>query len=199
MRLLRFLPFALLLAFELLSHSSFGQRHRKGQYAFSLQGGIMDRFPRGINLRADQQGSLVRTDFVRYTRSEHYWKIGYQYDRKFYQPLGVQVISERHTLGIDYAPISLHNYRRTFYISPVLGIFTGLEIVNQDRHDLPIGFIGAQSHFTFGGNIGLEAEVFLTDRISLIGGITERWYAVSDLNRLHTQAQLGLRFTLDSF
>lgn len=199
MRLFRILSISLLLAFELMSYNSFAQRHRKGQYAFSPQGGIMDRFPNGINLRADQQGSLIRTEFVRYTRPEHYWKIGYQYDRKFYQPLGVQVISERHTLGIDYAPVSIHDYHRTFYISPVLGVFTGLEIVNQDQPDLPIGLIGAQNHFTFGGNIGLEAEVFVTDRISLIGGLTERWYAVSDLNRLHTQAQLGLRFTFDSF
>ena len=199
MKLLHFLSICLLFTFELISHSSYGQRHRKGQYAFTLQGGIMDRFPSGINLRGDQQGSLVRTEFVRYTRPEHYWKIGYQYDRKYYQPYGVQVFSERHTVGIDYAPVSIHDYRRTVYISPVLGLFTGLEIVNQDQHDLPIGLIGAQSHFTFGGNVGLEAEVFLTDRISLIGGITERWYAVSDLNRLHTQAQLGLRLTFDSF
>ena len=199
MRLLRFFFIVQVMVFTLVSHHSFSQRHRKGQYALSLQGGIMDRLPSGINLRADQQGSVVRTEFVRYTRPEHYWKVGYQYDRKYYQPPGVQVISERHTVGCDYAPVSIHDYRRTFYVSPVLGLFTGLEIVNQDQRDLSIGLIGAQSHFTFGGNIGLEAEVFLTNRTSLIGGITERWYAVSDLNRLHTQAQVGLRFTFDSF
>ena len=176
---------------------TYGQRHRKGQYGFSLQAGIVDRIPQSNTWRADQQGLLVRADWVRYTRPEHYWKVGYQYDRKYYQVSGTSLFSERHTLGFDYAPVSLHDYRRRFYLSPLLGVFTGFELVNQDRRDLPIGLIGSQSQFTFGGNAGLEAEVFLAEQLSLLAGFTERWYAASELNRLHTQAQVGLRFTFN--
>ena len=179
----------------LITQASYGQRHRKGQYSFSVLGGIMDRIPRGGPLKANQQGYLGRAEFVRYTEAEHYWKAAYQYDRKYYRPDGATLVSARHTVGVDFAPVSLHDYRRTFYLSPVIGLFTGLEIINQNQRDLAIGLIGAQSRFTFGANVGLEGEVFLTDRLSLIGGLTERWYAVTDLSRLHSQAQVGLRFT----
>ena len=179
--------------------SSYGQRHRMGQFATSLSTGIMDRIPTGLWFKNDQQGLLASVDFVRYTQAEHYWKIGYQYDRKYYVPLADYTLqSERHTLEFAYAPMSVHNYQRSFYISPILGIFSGIETINQDRRELPVGLITAQGRFTFGSSFGLEGEVYLTDKFSLVGGLIERWYGVTDLSRLHTQAQVGLRFTFNS-
>jgi|GEM_PF-2535951 len=201
--------------------ASYAQRHLKGQHAFGLSVGLVDQIPsmkawRPNAARADNQGYLIRADFTRYTASEHYWMIGFQADRKFYRPQpgeapaglppmgGLPVatgdrkplVSDRYTVSFSYSPVSLHNYRRSFYISPLIGVLAGLEIINNDNRQVEQGYLTARSRGVLGALAGLEAEVFLTEQLALVGQVSERFYLLTDLSKLHSQGSIGLRYTL---
>ena len=184
---------------------SYGQRHLKGEHALSLQVGILDQIPSLKNWWADNQGYLTRLDFTRYTAREHYWSLGLQFDRKYYRPAGLSpagvdlprpLISERYTVHFSYSPASLHNYRRSYYISPVIGGLAGLELINRDQRAIPEGYLTAGSRATLGALVGLEAEVFVVNQLSLVGSLSERFYVLTDLNKLHSQGSIGLRYTI---
>ncbi len=192
--------------------ASYAQRHLKGQHAFGLSVGLVDQIPSITNAaRADNQGYVIRADFTRYTASEHYWMIGFQADRKFYRPpAGLPpisglplatgerkpLVSDRYTVSFSYSPVSLHNYRRSFYISPLIGVLAGLEIINNDKRQVEQGYLVARSRGTLGALAGLEAEVFLTEQLALVGQVSERFYLLTDLSKLHSQGSIGLRYTL---
>ena len=196
--------------------ASYAQRHLKGQHAFGLSVGLVDQIPSITAWRADNQGYLIRADFTRYTASEHYWMIGFQADRKFYRPQPGEapaglppisglplatgeskpLVSDRYTVSFSYSPVSLHNYRRSFYISPLIGVLAGLEIINNDKRQVEQGYLVARSRGALGALAGLEAEVFLTEQLALVGQVSERFYLLTDLSKLHSQGSIGLRYLL---
>jgi hypothetical protein len=185
--------------------TTYAQRHLKGQHALGLSVGLVDQIPSMKAFRADNQGYLIRADFTRYTVSEHYWMISLQADRKFYHPpvvgpvvvgMSDPLLSDRYTVSFSYNPVSLHNYRRSFYISPLIGALGGLEIINNDNQQVEQGLLTARSQGTLGILTGLEAEVFLTEQLSLVGNVSERFYLLTDLSKLHSQGSVGLRYSL---
>lgn len=198
---MRSIQFILVIGLLLVYQQATAQRHRKGQFGVSAFGGFMDRIPGAQNSpgeavwTADQQGFVGSLDFVRYTRQEHFWMIGLQYDVKNYRPISDKLLSERYTANFSYAPFSLHNYKRDFYLSPYVGVLSGVEIINRDKLNTGDGHIQANSAFSLGALAGMELEVFIVPSLSLLLRAEERFNAFSNLNKLHSQGSIGIRYT----
>ncbi|PRY27824.1 hypothetical protein CLV58_13142 [Spirosoma oryzae] len=58
------------------------QRHIKGQLALTPYAGVVDQWPSLTHLKGDQRGYVAGLDLCRYTETETYWKVSYQYDIK---------------------------------------------------------------------------------------------------------------------
>ena len=181
-----------LLAFSF--HQAFSQRHIKGQLALTPYVGIVDKFP-GKPLNGDGQGYVGGIDLVRYTKTETYWKVAYQYDRKFYQFFDDRLMTERHLLSFDWAPVTFHDLRRNYYIMPLIGANVGVETVNRNNLELAQGTILNRSTGTMGLQTGLESEVYFLERTALFLSVSERWLPYSDVGNFRTYGTIGVRFS----
>jgi len=175
-------------------HQAFPQRHIKGQLALTPYVGVVDKFP-AIPLTGGGQGYVGGIDLVRYTKTETYWKIAYQYDRKYYQFFDNHLMTERHLLSFDWTPVTFHDLRRNYYIMPLIGANVGLEMVNRNNLELAQGTILNHSTGTVGLQAGLESEVYILERTALFLSVSERWLPYSEVGSFRTYGALGVRFS----
>lgn len=172
----------------------FSQRHIKGQLALTPYVGVVDKFP-AKPFTGDGQGYVGGIDLVRYTKTENYWKVGIQYDRKYYQFFDDRLMTERYLVAFDWAPVSFHNLRRDYYIMPLIGANVGVETVNRNNLELAQGTILNRSTGTMGLQAGLESEVYLLERTALFLAVSERWLPYSDVGTFRTYGTIGVRFS----
>jgi len=172
------------------------QRHIKGQRALMPYAGVVDNLHQfNQPLRSARQGYVFGLDLTRYTIDEKYWKVGYQYDVKYYQSLGAILSTDRHTISFDYALASFHDHRRRFYIAPLLGAHAGFERVNRNRLELDQGRILNQPTGLIGLQAGVEGEYFLSEHLALVGAVQERYLPYSHVTQFRTYGTLGLRYS----
>lgn len=170
------------------------QRHIKGQWGITPVAGVMDRLPLG-SLRAPGQGVAAGLDLLRYGKKERYWKVGYLYDRKYYDALGQTLSTDRHTLVFSVAPFQLANKSRSFYLVPVVGVYGGFERINRNVRDLPEGRLLNVPTGLAGVQAGLEGEFYLTSQTALYASWQTRYLPFSTLSQFRTFGLLGVRFT----
>lgn len=169
------------------------QRHIKGQMAFSPHVGLVD----------NKTSLALGLEVVSYRSSERYFKIGYLYDLKYYpyaegdklNTVSTRLSADQHTLSFDYAPFPLYDLSRRFYLNPTAGLHAGFERVNEGRRDLASGRITNSSTALIGAQIGVDAEVFFTDKTALVLYFQQRYLPYSNVAQFHTHAGVGLRFT----
>lgn len=172
------------------------QRHIKGQFALTPYTGVMDNLHQfNQPFRSARQGYVFGLDLTRYTTGERYWKVGYQYDVKYYQSLGTILSTDRHSISFDYALTTFHDHRRRFYIAPLIGAHAGFERVNRNRLELEQGRILNQPTGLIGLQAAVEGEYFLWEHISLIGAVQQRYLPYSQVTRFRTQGTVGIRYS----
>lgn len=172
------------------------QRHIKGQRALMPYIGVVDNLHQfNQPVRSARQGYVFGLDMTRYTVDEKYWKIGYQYDVKYYQSAGATLSTDRHTVSFEYALASFHDHRRRFYVSPLLGVHGGFERVNRNRLELDQGRILNQPTGLIGLQAGVEGEYFVGEHLALVGAVQERYLPYSHVTRFRTYGTLGLRYS----
>lgn len=172
-----------------------GQRHIKGQLAVSPYLGLVDNIPALAHLKANGNGYAVGLNLIRYTKHETFWQIGYQYDVKYYEAVGNTLSTDRHTVNFDYSVTTLHDHRRRFYVSPMVGFHGGFERINGNNPDLPQGRILNQPSGLIGLQSGLDSEWFITERTALSVGIEERYLPYSTVSIFRTYGRIGVRFS----
>lgn len=183
------------LVFALLAPKpAVAQRHIKGQLAITPLIGIMDRLPTTLK-RADGQGLAVGLDFTRYTLKETYWKVSYLYDQKFYADFGRFLTTSRHQLSFDWAPLTLHDHRRHFYIAPLIGASVGYELVNKNEVYLPEGTILNNPSVVAGIQAGIEGEYYVAEKLAVVASFQERYLPISNVSVFRSYGLVGLRFS----
>nr|WP_281257950.1 conjugal transfer protein TraO [Spirosoma oryzae] len=71
----------------------------------------------------------------------------------------------------------------------------GLERINQNQPELAEGTILTQPAALASMQLGLEGELFLTERTALFVGLHERWLPSSNLTQFRTYGLVGMRFS----
>ena len=192
MRNLWFMVMASLLLFHV---SALAQRHINGQWGVTPQLGIMDRLPTTAHLSTAGQGTVIGLDLLRYGKQERYWKVAYQYDRKYYGVLGQTLSTDRHTLAFSYAPIRFTDVRRRFYLMPLMGVYGGVERINRNVLDLPEGRLLNRPTGLAGLQAAGEAEAYITSQTALFVTLQTRYLPFSTLSQFRTAGLVGVRFT----
>jgi len=173
---------------------SWAQRHIKGQLALTPVVGIMDRLPTSLG-KADGQGLAAGLDLTRYTIKETYWKVSYLYDVKYYANFGRYLTTSRHQLAFDWAPLTLHDQRRRFYIAPLIGASIGYELVNKNEVFLAEGTILNSPSVSAGIQAGIEGELYLAEQLALTASFQQRYLPVSEVSVFRSYGLIGLRFS----
>lgn len=170
------------------------QRHIKGQLALTPMVGFMDRMPTSLG-KAPGQGVAAGLDLTRYTIRETYWKVSYLYDVKYYANFGRYLTSSRHQIGFDWAPLTLRDHRRHFYVAPLIGASVGYELVNKNDVDLAEGVILNRPGGLAGIQVGIEGEYFIGEQLALVGSFQQRYLPFSDVSVFRSYGMVGLRFS----
>lgn len=177
-----------------ISRPACAQRHIKGQWGITPFVGVMDRLPTG-SLRVPGQGFAAGLDLLRYGQKERYWKVGYLYDRKYYDAMGQTLSSDRHSLVLSVAPYQLTNKNRSFYLVPIVGVYGGFERINRNVRELPEGRLLNAPTGLAGVQAGAEGEFYVTDQTALYASWQTRYLPFSSLSQFRTFGLLGVRFT----
>lgn len=99
------------------------------------------------------------------------------------------------TVNAGYYARILKTKNNAVKISLGAGAVFGYESVNQGDRELENGaLVKSESGFIFGGFAGLDADIFLSDKISVIGKFNQYYHHNSDIGQFTPYAGFGLRY-----
>ena len=157
-----------------------------------LNGGFVD----GKSLSAAFSGGVALST---YTKNGSKWVFGGEYlQRNFDYNEDVSIPIAQFTAEGGYYKKLLTDASKTLFIYGGASALAGYESVNWGESLLPDGAkLTDKDAFIYGGALTLNIEVYLSDRLALMGNVRERCLWGNDTSRFHTQYGIGLKVILD--
>ena len=110
----------------------------------------------------------------------------------------IKVPYNEFTLNIGYYKNIFENRSGALKIAAGVGGVFGYEAVNNGNNELPDGsIILSNSNFIYGAFAGLDIDIFLTDKYSLVLKANEYYHANSKLGEFMPYIGTGVRIFLD--
>ena len=186
-----FIPLVLMLA---LSLPATAQRLYKGQKAFGISAGFVDNYDLQ---KRDNSGYFGRFEYSAVTKSRNLWLFGVQGSVKYYEYLRSLAAVTQFVGDIGYQVPVLHNYRYSYALSFQLGVNGGYEAVSADDREFPNGaIVDARDRFLYGGYVGGNFKVYLSNRTALFVDFKERFLNGSDIANFHSNLGIGIQIML---
>lgn len=166
------------------------QRYLPGQTGIQVTGGIAD----GDYKLANYHAGIA---FSKYTKSGNRWLYGAEFLNTCSSYNSIQIPVNQFTGELGYYINLLSDRRKNFFFSLGISALSGYETVNWGDKKLMDGaLITNKDQFIYGGAISFEIESYLTDRIALLLNVRERILWGSDVELLHNQIGLGIKYIL---
>lgn len=156
-------------------------------YASSLEisGGIVED---GYGLNAGYNYYLNRTKYI---QGAVYLSFAEDNQQGFTVPYNI------FTLNIGYFNNVIEALNRKFTMALGAGAVVGYEIVNNGQQELPTGALVINtSEFIYGGFVGAELDVYLSESFSIIGKVNQYYHPTSDLGQFAFFGGVGMRYIL---
>ncbi len=155
------------------------QRCLPKMQGIEVSGAFVDSKP----LSAAFSGSVALST---YTKNGSKWVFGGEY------------LQRELTAEGGYYQKLLTDASKTLFIYGGVSALAGYESVNWGKTLLPDGAtLQDRDAFIYGGAVTLNIEVYLTDRLALMGSVRERCLWGNDTGHFHTQYGVGLKLMIN--
>jgi hypothetical protein len=172
-----------------VSASVSAQRYLPGQRGLQLTLGTVNSFAGDFHCTAA---------YSVYTRSANRWVFGAGYLEKRYDYRKTSIPQSQFTAEAGYFLKFLSDRSKTFFLSAGASALAGYETVNWNSKLLYDGAtLRNGDGLIYGAAITLEAEVFLTNEVILLGNIRERFMPGSSVGRFHFQPAIGIKYIIN--
>ena len=133
-----------------------------------------------------------------YTKNGSKWVFGGEYLRREYGYSDMTIPVVQFTAEGGYYKKLLTDASKTLFIYGGASALAGYESVNWGKTLLPDGAtLQDRDAFIYGGALTLNIEVYLSDRLALLGNVRERCLWGNDTGRFHTQYGVGLKLIIN--
>ena len=168
------------------------QRCLPKMQGIELNSGFVD----GKSLSAAFSGGAALST---YTKNGSKWVFGGEYlQRNYGYSADTTIPVAQFTAEAGYYKKLLTDASKTIFIYGGASALAGYESANWGESLLHDGArLTDKDAFIYGGALTLNIEVYLSDRLVLIGNVRERCLWGNDTSRFHTQYGIGLKVILD--
>ncbi|MBB4035438.1 hypothetical protein GGR21_001331 [Dysgonomonas hofstadii] len=178
-----------------ITEKAFAQRYLPGQKGIQITASAVDGFKLS---KGDGQAFALGIGTATYNKSGSRWIFAAEYLQKQYDYSSRYVPLSQFTGEIGYYKKFLSDYSKTFFFSIGASAMSGYETVNWGKKELKDGAtLTNKDKFLYGGAIGLEIEIFFTDRMILLIYARERFLPSSTIGKFHFQAGVGIKFIIN--
>jgi hypothetical protein len=134
-----------------------------------------------------------------YTKNGSKWVLGGDYlQREYGYDEDTTIPVAQFTAEGGYYQKLLTDASKTWFIYGGVSALAGYETVNWGKSLLPDGAtLQDRNAFIYGGAVTLNIEVYLTDRLALMGNVRERCLWGNDTGHFHTQYGVGLKLMIN--
>lgn len=99
------------------------------------------------------------------------------------------------TLSINYFHEIIGDKAGDYKIYLGAGLTGGYEYVNNGKNELPNGaLVKSLSDLVYGANIGIDSDIFLNDKLSVVVRLREYWHVYSEIGNLTYYAGAGIKY-----
>ena len=167
------------------------QRCLPKMQGIELNGGFVD----GKSLSAAFSGGMALST---YTKNGSKWVFGGEYLQREYGYSDTSIPVAQFTAEGGYYKKLLTNASKTLFIYGGVSALAGYESVNWGETLLNDGArLTDKDAFIYGGALTLNIEVYLSDRLALMGNVRERCLWGNDTGHFHTQYGIGLKLIIN--
>ena len=133
-----------------------------------------------------------------YTKNGSKWVFGGEYLQRDYGYADTTIPVAQFTAEGGYYQKLLTDASKIFFVYGGASVLAGYESVNWGETLLDDGArLTDRDAFLYGGALTLNIEVYLSDRIALLGNVRERCLWGNDTGHFHTQYGMGLKFIIN--
>jgi hypothetical protein len=133
-----------------------------------------------------------------YTKNGCKWVFGGEYLQRECGYSDTPIPVAQFTAEGGYYQKLLTDASKTLFIYGGASAFAGYETVNWGRKLLPDGAtLQDRDAFIYGGALTLNIEVYLSDRLALLGNVRERCLWGNDTGHFHTQYGVGVKLIIN--
>ena len=185
----------LLIIFSFASLYVTAQRLYRGERSISITGGLQDNF---YFQKQDNAGFFANISYSKITKKKNRWVFGINGSVKHYEYFGQYApVSQFVGDAAFYTPF-IKNYRKNWIISVGVGGNVGYEVINAGSKALfkNGAAIAAKNQFEYGGFVGLENELYISNDVIWIVNFKERLLYGSDFVNTHWNFGTGFKFSL---
>ncbi len=172
------------------------QRCLPGMSAVEIKADMADGFYTGNSRNC---GYSFGVFYSVYKGRANTWNFGGEY-LQTYKPYGAKgrIPVAQFTGEVGYNLHLLSDYSQTFHLYGGVSALGGYETVNWGKSVLSDGsMLHDGDNFIYGGALTLQADFYLSDKIVLTANIKERFTFGSDVQILHTQYGVGVKFIIE--
>lgn len=168
------------------------QRCLPKMQGIELNGGFVDGKP----LSAAFSGGIALST---YTKNGSKWVFGGEFlQRNYGYGEDTTIPVSQFTAEGGYYKKLLTDASKTLFVYGGVSALAGYESVNWGKTLLSDGAtLQDRDAFIYGGALTLNIEVYLSDRLALIGNVRERCLWGNDTGRFHTQYGVGLKLIIN--
>ena len=133
-----------------------------------------------------------------YTKNGCKWVFGGEYLQRECGYSDMTIPIAQFTVEGGYYKKLLTDASKTLFIYGGASALAGYETVNWGKKLLPDGAtLQDRDAFIYGGALTLNIEVYLSDRLALLGNVRERCLWGNDTGHFHTQYGVGLKLIIN--
>ena len=133
-----------------------------------------------------------------YTKNSSKWVFGGEYLQRNYDYSDTTIPVAQFTAEGGYYKKLLTDACKTLFVYGGVSALAGYETVNWGKMLLSDGAaLRDRDAFIYGGALTLNVEVYLSDRLALMGNVRERCLWGNDTGRFHTQYGVGLKLIIN--
>lgn len=180
----------------LFAGQAMAQRCLPGMSAVEIKTDMADGFYTG---KSRDCGYSFGVYYSIFKGNANTWSFGGEYLQS-YKPYGEKgrIPVAQFTGEVGYNLHLISDYSQTFHFYGGLSALGGYETVNWGKHILSDGStLHNGDAFIYGGALTLQADFYLSDKITLIANVKERFVFGNSTGHFHTQYGVGVKFIIE--
>jgi hypothetical protein len=188
---MRKLVFVFIITLSIAVPNLSAQRYLPGMRGLQITTG-------GVNALNLKKGFHWGVALSKYTKHADRWVFGAEYLQKKHTYKDLTVPQSQFSIDAGYYRKFLSDNRKTFFLSVGASAMAGYETINWGEKLLPDGATIANTDaFLWGAALTLETEIYLSDRVVIIGNVRERLLTGSSIGKLNTRFGVGIKFIIN--
>lgn len=189
------MKFILLIIFSFSALYMDAQRLYTGEKSISITTGLQDNF---YFKKQDNAGFFANISYSRINKKKNRWVFGVNGSVKYYEYFGQFAPVSQYVGDVVYYIPFIKNYRKNWIISIGFGGNAGYEVINSGSNTLfkNGAAIAAKNQFIYGGFLGLENEIYISDNVIWVISFKERYLNGSDVTNTHWNFGTGFKFSI---